>query len=257
MIIIKSPQEIELMKEAGAVTAKILWDLRKFIVPGISTKDIDDFVEQSILGSGMIPAFKGYNGYPASACVSVNQQVVHGIPSKKSILLEGDIVSVDTGTIHRGYFSDAARTYSVGLIDPDAKRLIDVTQASFYEGPKFCKPGFRLSDVSHAIQTRVEEDGFSVVRDYVGHGIGRAMHEEPQIPNFGTPGRGPRLVPGMVLAIEPMVNEGTWKVSVLPDDWTVETIDGKRSAHYENTVVITEEEPLLLTTLDESLMMEV
>ena len=257
MIIIKSPQEIELMKEAGAVTAKILWDLRKFIVPGISTKDIDDFVEQSILGSGMIPAFKGYNGYPASACVSVNQQVVHGIPSKKSILLEGDIVSVDTGTIHRGYFSDAARTYSVGLIDPDAKRLIDVTQASFYEGLKFCKPGFRLSDVSHAIQTRVEEDGFSVVRDYVGHGIGRAMHEEPQIPNFGTPGRGPRLVPGMVLAIEPMVNEGTWKVSVLPDDWTVETIDGKRSAHYENTVVITEEEPLLLTTLDESLMMEV
>ena len=257
MIIIKSPQEIELMKEAGAVTAKILWDLRKFIVPGISTKDIDDFVEQSILGSGMIPAFKGYNGYPASACVSVNQQVVHGIPSKKCILLEGDIVSVDTGTIHRGYFSDAARTYSVGLIDPDAKRLIDVTQASFYEGLKFCKPGFRLSDVSHAIQTRVEEDGFSVVRDYVGHGIGRAMHEEPQIPNFGTPGRGPRLVPGMVLAIEPMVNEGTWKVSVLPDDWTVETIDGKRSAHYENTVVITEEEPLLLTTLDESLMMEV
>ncbi|MDD2483616.1 MAG: type I methionyl aminopeptidase [Eubacteriales bacterium] len=257
MIIIKSPQEIELMKEAGAVTAKILRDLRKFIVPGITTKDIDDFVEQSILGSGMIPAFKGYNGYPASACVSVNQQVVHGIPSKKCILLEGDIVSVDTGTIHRGYFSDAARTYSVGLIDPDAKRLIDVTQASFYEGLKFCKPGFRLSDVSHAIQTRVEEDGFSVVRDYVGHGIGRAMHEEPQIPNFGTPGRGPRLVPGMVLAIEPMVNEGTWKVSVLPDDWTVETIDGKRSAHYENTVVITEEEPLLLTTLDESLMMEV
>ncbi len=250
MIIIKSQQEIELMKQAGAVTAKILSDLRKVIVPGITTKDVDDFVEQTILDSGMIPAFKGYNGYPASACVSVNQQVVHGIPSKKNRLVEGDIVSVDVGTIYRGYYSDAARTYPVGKIDPEAQRLIDATRASFYEGLKFCRPGFRLSDISHAIQKRVEQDGFSVVRDFVGHGIGRAMHEEPHIPNFGAPGRGPRLVPGMVLAIEPMVNEGTWKVTVLPDDWTVETIDGKRSAHYENTVVITETEPLLLTKLD-------
>lgn len=257
MIIIKSKEEIELMKEAGAVTAQILADLRKFIVPGITTKDVDTFVEDAILKSKMIPAFKNYNGYPASACVSVNQQVVHGIPSKKNKLLEGDIVSVDAGTIYRGYYSDAARTYPVGNIDEDAARLIDTTRASFYEGLKFCRPGFRLSDISHAIQMRVEKDGFSVVRDYVGHGIGRAMHEEPQIPNFGSPGRGPRLVPGMVLAIEPMVNEGTWKVTVLPDDWTVETIDGKRSAHYENTVVITEEEPLLLTKLDGTLMMEV
>ena len=257
MIIIKSKDEIELMKEAGAVTAQILADLRKFIVPGITTKDVDVFVEDAILKSKMIPAFKNYNGYPASACVSVNQQVVHGIPSKKNKLLEGDIVSVDAGTIYRGYYSDAARTYPVGKIDDEAARLIDTTRASFYEGLKFCRPGFRLSDISHAIQMRVEKDGFSVVRDYVGHGIGRAMHEEPQIPNFGSPGRGPRLEAGMVLAIEPMVNEGTWKVTVLPDDWTVETIDGKRSAHYENTVVITEEEPLLLTKLDGTLMMEV
>jgi len=257
MIVIKSQQEIELMRQAGAVTAKILSELQHVIVPGITTKDIDDFVEKIIADNAMTPAFKGYNGYPASACVSVNQQVVHGIPSKQRRLEEGDIVSVDIGTKYRGYFSDAARTYAVGKIDPQAQKLIDTTQESFFEGLKFCRPGFRLSDVSHAIQKRVEEDGFSVVRDFVGHGIGRALHEEPQIPNFGPPGRGPRLVPGMVLAIEPMVNEGTWKVTVLPDDWTVETTDGKRSAHYENTVVITEGEPLLLTKLDEPLMMEV
>ena len=257
MIIIKSQEEIELMKEAGAVTARILADLPNIIKPGITTKDVDDFVEETILRNKMIPAFKGYNGYPASACVSVNQQVVHGIPSRKRRLLEGDIVSVDAGTIWRGYYSDAARTYPVGTIDEEAARLIETTRASFYEGLKFCRPGFRLSDISHAIQMKVENDGFSVVRDFVGHGIGRAMHEEPQIPNFGSAGRGPRLVPGMVLAIEPMVNEGTWKVLVLQDDWTVETIDGKRSAHYENTVVITEDEPLLLTKLEEPLMMEV
>lgn len=254
MIIIKSQEEIELMKEAGAVTARILSDLRTVIQPGITTKDVDDFVEQTILMHKMIPAFKGYNGYPASACVSINQQVVHGIPSSKTKLKSGDIVSVDVGTIWRGYYSDAARTYPVGEIDDEAARLIDTTRASFYEGLKFCKPGFRLSDISHAIQMRVEKDGFSVVRDFVGHGIGSKMHEEPQIPNFGSAGRGPRLVSGMVLAIEPMVNEGTWKVNVLPDEWTVETNDGKRSAHYENTVVITEDEPLLLTKLDETLL---
>lgn len=247
MIIIKSQEEIELMREAGAVTAQILKDLSQIIQPGITTKDVDDFVEETILKNKMIPAFKGYNGYPASACVSVNNQVVHGIPSKKRRLSEGDIVSVDAGTIYRDYYSDAARTYPVGSIDEDAKRLIITTKESFFEGLKFCKPGYRLFDVSHAIQMRVEKDGFSVVRDFVGHGIGRSMHEEPQIPNYGSPGRGPKLVPGMVLAIEPMVNEGTWQVKVLHDNWTVETMDGKRSAHYENTVVITQDEPLLLT----------
>lgn len=247
MIIIKSQKEIELMRTAGSVTAQILADLSRIIQPGITTMDVDDFVEENILRNGMIPAFKGYNGYPASACVSVNQQVVHGIPSKKRKLTEGDIVSIDIGTIYRNYYSDAARTYAVGNIDEEAVRLINVTKESFYEGLKFCRSGCRLSDISHAIQKRVEKDGFSVVRDFVGHGIGSAMHEEPQIPNYGMPGRGPRLVPGMVLAIEPMVNEGTFEVRVLPDNWTVETLDGKRSAHYENTVVITEDEPLILT----------
>ena len=247
MIIIKSQDEIELMREAGRVTAQILADLQQVIQPGISTKDVDRYVEERILENKMIPAFKGYGGYPASACVSVNQQVVHGIPSKKRILVEGDIVSVDMGTIYKQYYSDAARTYPVGKIDEEAQRLIDVTKESFFRGLEFCKPGYRLSDVSHAIQTHVEAAGFGIIREYVGHGIGRNMHEEPQIPNYGAPGRGPRLVPGMVLAIEPMVSMGSYDVFVLDDDWTVETIDGKLSAHYENTVVITEDEPLLLT----------
>jgi methionyl aminopeptidase len=249
MIIIKSEDEIEIMKMAGTVIAQILHDLSRIIQPGITTQELDDFVEQSILKNGMIPAFKGYNGYPASACISVNDEVVHGIPSRKRKLREGDIVSVDAGTIYKGYYSDAARTYPVGKIDEAAERLIDVTRGSFYEGLKFCKQGYRLSDISHAIQQHVEGNGFSVVRDYVGHGIGKAMHEDPQVPNYGIPDRGPRLTPGMVFAIEPMVNEGGWQVKVLPDGWTVKTEDGKRSAHYENTVVITEEEPLILTTL--------
>ena len=247
MIVIKSQEEIELMSQAGAVTAQILEELYKVIEPGISTKDIDEFVEENILKNKMIPAFKGYNGFPASTCVSINQEVVHGIPSKKRILKQGDIVSVDVGTIHKGYYSDAARTYPVGEIDDSAQKLITITMESFYEGLNFCKPGYRLSDISHAIQKHVEENGFSVVRDFVGHGIGNSMHEAPQIPNYGIPDRGPRLVPGMVLATEPMVNEGTYQVEVLEDNWTVVTRDGKRSAHYENTVVITENEPLLLT----------
>lgn len=257
MIIIKSQEEIQLMGKAGKVTWLILEGLKEVIRPGVSTKEVDEYVEETILSHGMIPAFKGYSGYPASACVSVNQQVVHGIPSKKRKLSEGDIVSVDVGTIYQGYYSDAARTYPVGAIDSEAARLILVTRESFYEGLKYCRAGNRLSDVSHAIQKRVEADGFSVVRDFVGHGIGRSMHEEPKIPNFGQPGRGPRLAPGMVLAIEPMVNEGSYHVKVLSDNWTVETVDGKRSAHYENTVVITEEEPVLLTRPDGSNSMEV
>lgn len=247
MIIIKSADEIEIMKQAATVTAQLLKDLKQVITPGMSTKEVDEFVEEAILRGGMIPAFKGYNGFPASACVSINQQVVHGIPSKKVRLQEGDIVSVDLGTIYREYYSDAARTYPVGTVSNDAQKLIDATEASFFAGLEFCRVGYRLSDVSHAIQGKAESEGFSVVRDYVGHGIGRAMHEDPQIPNYGRPGRGPRLVEGMVLAIEPMINQGSFDVEVMDDGWTVETVDGKLSAHYENTVVITNGEPLLLT----------
>ncbi len=247
MIIIKSQQEIEIMREPGKVTGKILKELEDFIKPGISTMDIDKFVEDTIRAHGMIPAFKGYGGFPGSACVSVNEEIVHGIPSKKRILREGDIVSVDIGCIYKGYNSDAARTYGVGKISEEAQRLIDAARESFFEGLKFCKVGYRLSDVSHAIQKRVEEDGFGVIRDFVGHGIGRELHEDPQIPNYGKPGRGPRLAKGMVLAIEPMISEGTYEVEVLLDNWTAVTADGKLAAHYENTVVITDGEPELLT----------
>jgi methionyl aminopeptidase len=247
MIIIKSDQEIDIMRESGKVTAHILKELENFIKPGISTMDIDQFVETTILSNNMIPSFKGYNGFPASACVSINNEVVHGIPDAARFLKEGDIVSVDVGCTYKGYISDAARTYPVGAISPEAQKLIDATRDSFFEGLKFCRPGYRLSDISHAIQQKAESEGFSVIRDFVGHGVGRAMHEEPQIPNYGKPGRGPRLARGMVFAIEPMINQGTFEVDVLADNWTVVTLDGKLSAHYENTVVITDDEPELIT----------
>ncbi len=247
MIIVKSKQEIDLMRESGKVTGYILRALKDIIKPGITTQDVDDFVEKTILSYNMIPAFKGYGGFPASACVSINEEVVHGIPSKKRFLSEGDIVSVDVGCIYKGYYSDAARTYGVGDISPKAAKLIQVTEASFFEGLKFCRPGQRLGDISHEIQKKAEEEGFSVIRDFVGHGIGREMHEEPQIPNYGEAGRGPRLESGMVFAIEPMVAEGDYEVEVLLNNWTVVTIDGKLSAHYENTVVVTDGEPELLT----------
>lgn len=247
MIIIKSDQEIDIMRESGKVTAHILKELENFIKPGISTMEIDQFVEKTILSNNMIPSFKGYNGFPASACVSINNEVVHGIPDAARFLKEGDIVSVDVGCTYKGYISDAARTYPVGDISPEAQKLIDATRDSFFEGLKFCRPGYRLSDISHAIQQKAESEGFSVIRDFVGHGVGRAMHEEPQIPNYGKPGRGPRLARGMVFAIEPMINQGTFEVDVLADNWTVVTLDGKLSAHYENTVVITDDEPELIT----------
>ncbi len=247
MIIIKSQQEIDIMRESGKVTGFILSELSNLIRPGISTKDIDDFVEQTILKNHMIPSFKGYSGYPASACVSVNEEVVHGIPSSKKIIQEGDIVSVDVGSTYKGYVSDAARTYPVGQVSAEAAKLIRVTEESFFEGLKFCKVGYRLSDISAAIQGKAESEGFSVIRDFVGHGVGRDMHEEPQIPNYGKPGRGPRLAAGMVFAIEPMINQGDYEVEVLQNNWTVVTVDRKLSAHYENTVVITDGEPELLT----------
>lgn len=247
MIIIKSAQEIKMMRESGKVTGKVLRELEDFIKPGISTMDIDKFVDDTIRAHGMIPSFKGMYGFPGSACVSVNEVVVHGIPSKNKILKEGDIVSVDVGSIYKGYHSDACRTYGVGKISPEAQRIIDAAKDSFFEGLKYCKVGCRLSDVSHAIQQKVESEGFGVIRDFVGHGIGADLHEDPQIPNYGKPGRGPRLAAGMVFAIEPMITEGTYEVDVLLDNWTVVTQDGKLAAHYENTVVITDGEPELLT----------
>ncbi len=247
MIIIKSEEEIALMRESGKVTGEILRLLEPMIRPGISTGDIDNFVETYILDRGMIPSFKGYNGYPSAACVSVNEVVVHRITTKKRILKEGDIVSVDVGTTFKGYVSDAARTYGVGVISAEAERLIKAAEDSFFAGLNFCKVGHRLSDISHAIQKAIEKEGFSVIREFVGHGVGRAIHEEPQIPNFGKPGRGPRLAEGMVLAIEPMLAMGTYEIDILSDNWTAVTLDGKYAAHYENTVVITQGEPELLT----------
>lgn len=251
MIIIKTDHEVEMMKIPAKLTAEILRDLEGFIKPGISTLDIDKFIEDRILAGGMKPAFKGYGGFPGSACVSVNEVVVHGIPSKKVVLKEGDIVSVDVGAIYKGWYSDMARTYPVGKISEDAERLITATRESFFEGLKYCREGCYLSDVSHAIQKRVEADGFSVIRDYVGHGIGQGLHEDPAVPNYGRPGRGPKLKKGMVLAIEPMVSMGTYEVEVLADEWTAVTCDGRYAAHYENTVVITDGEPEVITLLQE------
>lgn len=247
MIIIKSKQEIELMREAGRVTAKILADLKDIIKPGIATIEIDRFVEKSVKANNMTAAEKGYCGYPASVCVSVNEEVVHGIPSKKRLLRDGDIVSVDLVVENKGYMADAARTYPVGKISDEAARLIETVEKAFFNGIAFAKEGFRLSDISSAIQKTVEGEGFGVIRDFVGHGIGSKMHEEPQIPNYGKPGRGPRLQQGMTLAIEPMITQGSYEIDVLADDWTAVTIDGKLAAHYENTVVITDGEPELLT----------
>ena len=247
MIIIKSKQEIDMMRTAGKVNSLILRELKNIIKPGISTMDIDQFVEKTVKEHGMIASEKGYCDYPASACVSVNEEVVHGIPSKKRILQEGDIVSVDLVVEYKGYMADAARTYGVGEISSEAKRLIDTAEAAFFEGIKFAREGYRLYDISHAIQQKVEGEGFGVIRDFVGHGIGSEMHDEPQIPNYGKAGKGPRLQTGMTLAIEPMIVEGSYEVDVLQDDWTVVTVDGGLAAHYENTVVINDGEPELLT----------
>lgn len=248
MIILKSPKEIEIMKRAGAVVAQVHERLKEVIQPGITTEELDKIAEEYILKSGAQPAFKGYNGFPASICASINEEVVHGIPGSR-VLEEGDIISLDIGAIVEGYVGDAARTHAVGKISPEKEKLIKVTKESFFQGIQFAKEGYRLSDISHAVQQYVESNGFSVVRDYVGHGVGRNMHEDPPIPNYGRSGRGPRLKRGMVLAIEPMVNIGTYHVETLENNWTVVTLDGKSSAHYENTIAITEGEPEILTKL--------
>jgi methionyl aminopeptidase len=248
MIILKSHREIKLMAKAGAIVAKALEEVEKNIRPGITTAELDKIAEDFILSQGAFPTFKGYQGYPAAICTSVNEEVVHGIPGLKT-LKDGDIISVDIGAFIDGYNGDAARTFPVGKVSEEALDLIETTRQSFFKGIEFAKPGFRLSDISHAIQTYVEDRNYSVVKDYVGHGIGQKMHEDPQIPNFGPPNKGPRLKAGMTLAIEPMVNMGTDQVYTLGNNWTVVTKDKSLSAHYENTIAITEKGPEILTMI--------
>ena len=246
-VTIKSEREIGLMRESCKILAEVHTKLSEAIKPGISTWEINELGDRLIRSYGCVPNFLHYNGYPASICVSVNNEVVHGIPSKKRFLKEGDIVSLDAGLIYKGYHSDEARTHAVGKISPQAKRLIDVTRQSFFEGIKYARAGHYLHEISNAIDAYCTRFGYGVVRDLVGHGIGSHLHEEPQVPNFRQWRRGIRLQAGMTLAIEPMINMGTWKVSWLDDDWTVVTRDGRCSAHYENTVLITSGEPEILT----------
>ena len=248
-VTIKSQHEIELMREAGKILAKTHDELAKAIKPGMTTFQIDKIGEEIIRSYGCIPSFLNYNGYPASICVSVNDEVVHGIPSKNRIIVEGDIVSLDAGVIYKGYHSDAARTLAVGEISPEAKKLIEVTKQSFFEGLKFAREGYHLHDISNAIGDYCESFGYGVVEDLCGHGIGRNLHEDPEIPNFRQRRRGIKLQAGMTLAIEPMINMGTYEVSWLDDDWTVVTDDGSLSAHYENTVLITKGDPEILSLI--------
>ena len=249
MIILKSDDEIEKMRVAGGIVADTLSMIEPCISPGITTGEIDRLVEEFIRSKGAIPSFKDYHGYPASACVSVNEVIVHGIPGNRK-LKEGDIVSIDVGAYIDGFHGDAARTFPVGKVSEEAQKLIDVTRQSFFEGLKFVKEGNRLEDISSAVQSYAEKNGFSVVREFVGHGIGRDMHESPDVPNYGTPGRGIRLKKGLVLAIEPMILEGSRYMRVLEDGWTAVTRDGKLAAHYENTVALTANGPELLTLRD-------
>ena len=249
MITIKNERELDSMRQACRITAGARALAGKMVKPGVSTKEIDQAVYDYIVSQGAKPSFLNYNGFPASACISVNSAVVHGIPGSY-VLKEGDIVTVDVGALYKGFHGDCAATFACGAISTEAQKLIDVTKQSFFEGMKFATKGKRVQDISHAIQTYVESNGFSVVRSFVGHGIGRQLHEEPEVPNYGAPGRGPRLIPGMTIAVEPMVNQGTYEVRVLKDGWTAVTADGKLSAQYENTVLITDGEPEILTVTE-------
>lgn len=251
MITLKSPHEIEAMRRAGRLTSAARALAGAMIRPGITTQEIDRAVHDFICAQGAVPSFLNYNGFPASVCASVNDEVIHGIPGKR-VLQEGDIVSIDVGAFLGGYHGDCCATFPCGKISEEAQRLIDVTRQSFFEGIAKATEGHRLGDISAAIQQYVEDNGFSIVREYVGHGIGTKMHESPEIPNYGLPGRGPRLLRGMTLAIEPMVNAGGAAIQVLPDGWTVKTQDGKWAAHYENTICITDGKPEILTALDAS-----
>jgi len=246
MVTLKSSRELKLMREAGRIVAMVLADMGEAVAPEVTTAELNDRAERLIRKMGATPSFKGYHGYPAAICTSVNEQIVHGIPGGRR-LKEGDIISVDVGTIYKGYQGDAAVTLPVGRISPEAQALLDVTRAALFEGIAKSRAGLRTGDISAAIQKFVEAKGFSVVREYTGHGIGSAMHEDPQIPNFGRPGTGHILKAGMTFALEPMVNAGTWKTRVLSDDWTVVTEDERLSAHFEHTVAVTEGEPEILT----------
>ena len=246
MITLKSSHEIDLMRRSGKITAAARALAGEMVKPGVTTQEINDAVERFIRQQGAVPSFLHYNGYPASACISVNDEIIHGIPGKR-VLQEGDIVSVDVGAYIGGFHGDCAATFPCGRVSPEAQRLIDVTRQSFFEGIRFAREGQRLQDVSAAIQSYVEQNGFSVVREYVGHGVGAKMHESPEIPNYGRPGHGPRLLRGMTLAVEPMVNAGSAAITQLSDGWTVKTADGKWAAHYENTILITDGAPEILT----------
>ena len=251
MIAIKNEAELSCMRQACKITAAARALAGEMVRPGVSTKQIDKAVYDFIVSQGAKPSFLNYHGFPGSTCISVNSTVIHGIPGGY-VLQDGDIVSVDVGAYYKGFHGDCAQTFPCGTISAQAQKLIDVTKQSFFEGIRFAKRGYRVSDISHAIEKHVESNGFSVVRSFVGHGVGAQLHEEPEVPNFGAPGRGPRLLPGMTLAIEPMVNAGVYDVRVLKDGWTTVTADGKLSAHYENTVLITDGEPEILT-VDEGL----
>jgi methionyl aminopeptidase len=248
VIELKSAREIGLMRRGGHLLADVVARLRETVKPGLSTLEIDEDVEAFIRSRGALPAFKGYRGFPATVCISINEEVVHGIPSAHRRIKEGDIVGLDLGCIVEGYYADCAFTLAIGDVPPKVQQLLDVTRDSLDVAIAECRGGRRLSDVSHAVQAHVERHGFSVVRAFVGHGIGRALHEDPQIPNFGDPGRGPQLRPGMVLAIEPMVTMGSWEVKVLDDGWTAVTRDGSLAAHFEHTIAVTDDEPEVLTS---------
>ena len=252
MIILKSPREIALMRAAGHILAEAMQRLHALVKPGISTAEIDREVEDFILNRGAKPAFKGYRGFPATVCTSINEEVVHGIPSPQRRLKEGDIIGLDLGCVVDGYHADCALTLAVGEVPPRVQELLDVTRESLDRAVDQCRPGRRLGDISHAVQEHVERHGFSVVRQFVGHGIGRELHEDPQVPNFGEPGRGLVLKPGMVLAVEPMVTMGSWEVRILPDRWTAVTEDGSWAAHFEHTVAISENGPDVLTRVSET-----
>ena len=253
MIIIKNSEQLALMRVAGRITAEALMVAKEAIRPGITTKEIDTKIRHYIEKCGATPSFLGYGGFPGSACISINNEVIHGIPSANKILREGDIVKVDVGARFRGYNGDSARTFPVGKVSDEALRLISVTEKSFYEAMKVAKAGARIGDIGNAIESFVISNGFSIVRDYVGHGVGASLHEDPEIPNFGIAGRGPRLYADMTVAIEPMVNAGLADVRTLSDGWTVVTADGKLSAHYENSIAITAEGVLVLTEVERGL----
>jgi len=246
LITLKSPQEIEILRESNRIVAQILASLRDFIRPGVTTKELNRLAERLTRQKGATPAFKGYNGYPATLCVSVNEEIIHGIPGPKR-LREGDLVSLDMGVRYRGYYGDAAITLPVGKVNQRARKLLQVTKEALKRAIEVAVPGNRLSDISYAIQSYAEGEGFSVVREFVGHGIGKRLHEDPQIPNYGPPHRGPFLKVGMVLALEPMVNVGTWRAELLSDSWTAVTADGSLSAHFEHTIAITDDGPLILS----------